>query len=452
MAKILLAALLLLALPAADRPAVSTESAVSVLCYHTFIEKKKMDPYSFTLDEFNAHITQLKKEGFRFVSVGEIFSGRITGTRNVLISIDDGNRSAYDAYQRVLRPNGIRPLLGIYPNIIMAKKKYALTWEQLRELASDGCDIAAHGYYHLKVNRSLYESDPKSFRREIFHSRKVLEENLGRKISVYVYPFGMRDDFTLRAIREAGYRYAFTIDRGRIDVPLAKGSGIGFELPRYMVTRTSWDYCFNRVMKNARPRVSYRVAAADGRGEAPGGPDVKAPDARVADPYRNVEAAVFSVIPHESGPVWGSVDEARPRDKKKFVKNADIASDIRNGADSGTMPVRYDVGLVSGRKAPDRGRSADRMFDPAMPVAALAHETFPAPEKGLPDPAMLIAHAGVLNAGIIAGGADCDARIKARYRNIARESMRAYDVFLKRIKEKIERIRRDIRNYVAVDY
>ena len=57
-------------------------------------------------------------------------NGRITGTKNVLVTIDDGNRSVYEAFQKVFKPNGIRPLLAIYPNII-DKKKYALTWDQL---------------------------------------------------------------------------------------------------------------------------------------------------------------------------------------------------------------------------------------------------------------------------------------------------------------------------------
>ncbi len=239
----------------------AAESSVSVLCYHSFLEKKKMDPFSFTIDELNSQITQLKKEGFRFVSINDVIGGRISGTRNVLVTVDDGNKSVYEAYQKVFRPNGIRPLLGIYPNIIINKKHYALTWEQLAELANGGCDIAAHGYFHLKVNKKLNDKNPAYFKKEIFLVKKVLEEKLNRKITVFVYPFGLRDDLTIKTLREAGYRYAFTINNGRIDIPLGGGDR-PYELPRYMVTRTSWKYCFNSVMKNARHKAVYRVASA----------------------------------------------------------------------------------------------------------------------------------------------------------------------------------------------
>ncbi|HOT44307.1 MAG TPA: polysaccharide deacetylase family protein [Spirochaetota bacterium] len=244
-------------------PEARAEASVSVLCYHSFLEKKKMDPFSFTVDELNSQILQLKKEGFRFVSINDVIGGRITGTKNVLITVDDGNKSVYDAYRKVFKPNGIRPLLGIYPNIIINKKHYALTWEQLTELANSGCDIAAHGYFHLKINRKLYDKNPGYFKKEIFLVKKVLEEKLNRKITVFVYPFGLRDDLTIKTLREAGYRYAFTINNGRIDIPLGAGDR-PFELPRYMVTRTSWKYCFNSVVRNARHKTSCKVAAVGG--------------------------------------------------------------------------------------------------------------------------------------------------------------------------------------------
>src|SRR5208337_1556199 len=233
------------------------QSSASVLCYHAFLEKKR-DNFCFTLDELNSHITQLRKEGFRFVSVDDIISGRAVGTKNVLITVDDGNKSVYEAYKKVFKPNGIRPLLGIYPNII-GKKNYALTWEHLIELADDGCDIAAHGYYHLKINQRLFDDHPTYFRKEIYGSKKVLEEKLNRKISIFIYPFGLRTEVATRALKDAGYRYAFTIDRGRIDMPLAHKEG-NLQLPRYMVTRTGWKYCFSSVVRNSRSKIPVKVA------------------------------------------------------------------------------------------------------------------------------------------------------------------------------------------------
>ncbi|TFH43427.1 MAG: polysaccharide deacetylase family protein, partial [Chrysiogenales bacterium] len=256
------ACILALVLFSAAFPAFA-QTQVSVLCYHAFLDDvKKKDPYSFTLDELASHINQLKNEGVRFVSAADILSGRVTGNNNVLITVDDGHRSVHDAYRKVFRPNGIRPLLAIYPNVI-GKKDYALTWEQLSELAASGCDIAAHGYYHLKINQKLCDENPRYFRLEIYGSKKKLEEKLNRKISLFVYPFGLRTDAGVRALKEAGYRCAFTIKRGGVTAPVPIGDA-AFRLPRYMVTRGGWQYCFNQVMKNSKgmAAVSYADARA----------------------------------------------------------------------------------------------------------------------------------------------------------------------------------------------
>nr|HPN13886.1 hypothetical protein [Spirochaetota bacterium] len=42
-------AALVAAFAAAAAPAIAARASVSVLCYHTFLDKKKMDPYCFTV-------------------------------------------------------------------------------------------------------------------------------------------------------------------------------------------------------------------------------------------------------------------------------------------------------------------------------------------------------------------------------------------------------------------
>jgi peptidoglycan/xylan/chitin deacetylase (PgdA/CDA1 family) len=237
------------------------QGSASVLCYHAFLDKKK-DPYCFTLDELHSHIVQLRKEGFRFITIDDILRGKTTGSKNILITVDDGNRSVFEAYQKVFKPNGIRPLLGIYPNII-GKKQYALTWEQLKELADAGCDVAAHGYFHLKVNQRLYDRNASYFNKEIYDSKKKLEQKLNRRVSIFVYPFGLFSDITIKTLKIAGYECAFTIDNGKIDIPIY-GSDVVYKLPRYMVTKNSWKYCFNSVIRNARARGPVKLARYDG--------------------------------------------------------------------------------------------------------------------------------------------------------------------------------------------
>lgn len=486
------------------------ESAVSVLCYHSFLEKKKMDPFSFTIDELNSQIMQLKKEGFRFVSISDVVSGRITGTKNILVTIDDGNKSVYDAYRKVFRPNGIKPLLGIYPNIIINKKHYALTWEQLIELANSGCDVAAHGYFHLKINKKLYDKNPSYFNKEIFLVKKVLEEKLNRKITVFLYPFGLRDDFTIAKLREAGYHHAFTINNGRIDIPLTRGDRL-FELPRYMVTRTSWKYCFNSVVKNARHRTAYKVAAAADEAAEKTGMNIaaRAPSER-HDPAAELQARLVESIEK------AAVPEMKADRKEKQVSDSHSKKKIekKDGIDSEEAPVTAmkirtaedkpplaGTGVLQERRTAARERlphptaSREKVPSPAPPSSKKKTALIPERESTTvmvppiqrvpgnvkpdifdPERSGLMStekkHASLVpvdaatrggSASAAAGGAVLQARVekgrelylvrmKDQYYGINTRSIKTYRGFLGLVNDKVERIKHTIRKYVLSNF
>ncbi len=227
-----------------DAPAA--DQKVFVLCYHSFLGNKPF-PSDIPVEEFRAQMNSLKSKGFRFVSYSDLVKGTVTGTQNILVVIDDGNRSVLEAYRQTMKPLGIKPLLAIYPNII-GKKTYALTWEQLKELVQDGCDIAAHGYYHMLMNQKFYDQDKAEFIHEITGSKELLEKNLGIRISAFVYPNGVRSDITKKTLKSSGYAYAFTINWGGVLSPLSLNKD-PLELPRYMVLKNNWGMISGSIIK-----------------------------------------------------------------------------------------------------------------------------------------------------------------------------------------------------------
>jgi hypothetical protein len=221
---------------------------VNIIIYHTFLGKERV-PTDFTIDELGIHMDVLQKRGFKFVTMRDIAGGKLSGDNNIMVCIDDGNQTLYRAYREVLRPRGIRPLLAVYPNII-GRRKYALTWGQLRELADDGCEVAAHGFYHLHVNEKLYKKNKQHFHDEIHKSKKTLEEKLGKRVSVFVYPSGEKCERAEKEVRAAGYECAFTINWGTVLVPLAKNRNI-FALPRFMLVKDNWKNVFARLERKS---------------------------------------------------------------------------------------------------------------------------------------------------------------------------------------------------------
>ncbi len=237
----------------------SAGAEVYVLCYHSFLGRPRVS-YDFSLEELKSQLELLRGRGFRFVSLGDLYSGNVTGPKNILVTIDDGNHSVYKAYFDVFKPMGIRPLLAIYPNII-GKKDYALTWEQLKRLSAEGCDIAAHGYYHLKINQKLYDTQRADFNREISTSKKVLEEKLGISVTSFAYPFGLNSQVGEKALRSAGYKVAFTIVNNPVKTPLVKNPDL-MRLPRYMLTRQLYQGSLNHIIRLSQ-RGSGTFTAAD---------------------------------------------------------------------------------------------------------------------------------------------------------------------------------------------
>jgi peptidoglycan/xylan/chitin deacetylase (PgdA/CDA1 family) len=211
----------------------ANNGSVFVLCYHSFLGKEKI-PTDVSIHELKEQFDYLKKNGFQFVTLSQIEKGIIRGQRNILITIDDGNRSIIEANEKVFKPMGIKPLLGIYPNII-GRRDYALNWEELKKLSAEGFDIASHGYYHLLLNEKLYISDKNAFANEIFKSKRMLFEKLGRNVDVFMYPNGVRSGSAKKLLKEAGYKYAFTIVWGQVNLPL--NSNVDpYELHRFMVS------------------------------------------------------------------------------------------------------------------------------------------------------------------------------------------------------------------------
>ncbi len=415
------------------------QSSASVLCYHAFLEKKR-DNFCFTLDELNAHIAQLRKEGFRFVSIKDIIGGKTEGTKNLLVTVDDGNKSVYEAYKKVFKPNGIRPLLGIYPNII-GKMNYALTWEQLIELANDGCDIAAHGYYHLKINQRLLDEHPAHFRKEIFGSKKVLEEKLGRKIAVFVYPFGLRTEAGARALKEAGYQYAFTINRGKIDMPLVH-TDANLQLPRYMVTRTGWKSCLHSVVRNSKPKP-VKIARAELETKD-NEKDPATPPVQVAATDKKDSKQVSARNPHVEAPLRFARPVAEYEDENELpVSHRPL---LRPGASAIDL-VSYERPRTGNDPTSSLNRAVARTGErKTVPIESSLFDF----RSMQPDPTARQISAGVVleaKAGKDVKGYRAD--VKKNYYKLTGDSYKIYNRFLGLVKGKIDRIRRQVKQYVV---
>jgi len=244
---------------AAPEPRVAAGSAAAressefvILDYHTFLGDGKSN-IDFSLEELAAQLDRLSADGFRFVRLEDALAGRIEGKANVVVTIDDGNHSVYKACKEVFEPRGIKPYLFVYPAIVENRVRYALTADQLAELAADGCGIGAHGYNHSSLSEEAWAKDYVQYGRELRLPGPALRRLTGVAPTAYAYPFGIKSARAAAALPGYGYEYAFVADDFLHPVRPGDPALDRMALPRTIM------YRYNRgiVIKAMVKRLSY---------------------------------------------------------------------------------------------------------------------------------------------------------------------------------------------------
>ncbi len=117
--------------------------------------------------------------------------------------------------------------VGLSPLIERFSSETFLSWSQIRALKGRGVEIGAHADWHWPMNAA---QTPAQLGEQARRPRARIEAEVG-PCRAFAYPFGNTPDVcgaAWRAVREAGYDYAFTTVSGTLD-----GGANRFLLPRY---------------------------------------------------------------------------------------------------------------------------------------------------------------------------------------------------------------------------
>jgi peptidoglycan/xylan/chitin deacetylase (PgdA/CDA1 family) len=218
-----------------------------ILCWHTFLGKKSLST-DFSIDELGAQLDELLALGYRFIDLDDAIFGRIEGSMNLVATIDDGHRTISEAYAKAFAVRDIKPALLVYPAVI-DDSPYFMKTDALQKLIDAGCEIGAHGFYHLYVTEKLYKSDKASFNKEIYKAKSSLERMTSRSVFIYCYPFGAYDQITKDEVARAGYAFALAVKPGFIYADPRLNDK--FALPRTVVLREGWKDLVAFLARNA---------------------------------------------------------------------------------------------------------------------------------------------------------------------------------------------------------
>jgi peptidoglycan/xylan/chitin deacetylase (PgdA/CDA1 family) len=221
---------------------------VPVLSYHQFsaTESNKM---TVTKSAFLEQMKFLKENGYRVITLDQLydfldFKAPIP-RKSVVITIDDGWRSAYEIAYPILRDHGFPATLFVYTDLIIGSDK-TLSWDLVKELAEKGIDIQCHTKSHFDLTMIDKKDSIKDYfnrlEEEISTCTSLVKKRLNRPVRYLAYPFGTTNHLIVALLKKQGYRGAMTVKRG----------GNPFFVQNFRVNRSMifGDYTLDRFKKN----------------------------------------------------------------------------------------------------------------------------------------------------------------------------------------------------------
>lgn len=215
-----------------------------VLTYHRFADEAR-SPFSVSpavLDRQMAYVAR-KRLAVGTDAALAVVEGRAANRRAVLVTMDDGDPTVIRDAAPVFERHRIPYAVYVVPGRIGRPEHMSVA--ELRTLADLGVEIGSHTMTH----RSVTSLSPRALAQELVESKKAIEDITGRAVTSFAYPFGTLRDFDRRAadaLREAGYRLAFTSQHGA----LAAGQD-AMMLPRVKIEGGDADWMFRAACSGA---------------------------------------------------------------------------------------------------------------------------------------------------------------------------------------------------------
>lgn len=236
---------------------------IPILCYHNF-NPTKPGSMNLTPQRLEEQIKWLKDNGFTIIPLKDAVA-YLQGKRNslpakpIVITADDGWQSVYIYMVPIVKKYNIPVTLFIYPQTISTGKN-AMTWDELKELQQTGLfDIQGHTYWHPNFKQEKKRLSPADYEKfvktQFVNSKKILEDNLGTKITLLAWPFGIYDSYLEQEAASAGYEMAFSIDgrsANRNFTPMAQ--------PRFMILQGLSMKTFTNLMNGANAKRRAPIA------------------------------------------------------------------------------------------------------------------------------------------------------------------------------------------------
>lgn len=193
-----------------EASSVPQNTLAHVIVYHSvrpIYEGMPEDVHLFTVspEVFESQIKYLHDGGYNVVPLSDLVlasEGKmILPSKPVAITFDDGWENQYVYAFPVLKKYNATATFFIFSNA-MGHTKW-MTWDMVREMQNAGMTIGSHTKTHPYLKQI---TDKVKLDEEIAGSKKIIEAQIGREVSLFAYPFGEYTEELGAIVKSAGYK------------------------------------------------------------------------------------------------------------------------------------------------------------------------------------------------------------------------------------------------------
>ena len=193
---------------------------VPILSYHHFADNCKSN-LCLPTRRFDQHMRYLKDNRYRVITMAELLGflkyRHPIPKRSVVLTIDDGYRSAYDTAYPILKKYGYKATLFIYTDYIEASEN-SISWDQLREMKANGFEVGSHTLSHTDLTKKRPDESDQAYleriKGELLLSKQIIDRELEQDTIYLAYPYGRYNETILKLSEDAGYKIGVTVKRG----------------------------------------------------------------------------------------------------------------------------------------------------------------------------------------------------------------------------------------------
>ena len=215
-----------------DGVTINDNRGIPVIGYHSIGEDSSgTNPLVISKDRFRKHLQTLKDKGYTTLNLKQVEDYLVNNepipAKSVLLTFDDGYEDNYTNMYPILKEFNMNAVIFVIPTYLDSGEY--LKRSQVKEMSDNGVDIQSHTYLHKRLGDLSYEEQLK----ELTLSKKAVKDITGKDVIAVAYPEGIYNEDTIKAVKEAGYKMAYTIKRGYAD----RDDNV-FELNRICVDQT----------------------------------------------------------------------------------------------------------------------------------------------------------------------------------------------------------------------